>query len=145
MSTALPVVRARWCDIGRIADLVAEALAPTALAAWLVPDKSRRLPVLAAVARIWTEHALLFGDAFLLPDGSAATVWFHRYRPIPVPTGTPTGSPAPPGRTRTGSAASVRNWRHAVLPSRTTIWRCWPRPGAARRRRCPRRSAGWTR
>ncbi|MBF5029191.1 MULTISPECIES: hypothetical protein [unclassified Micromonospora] len=85
MSTALPVVRARWCDIGRIADLVAEALAPTALAAWLVPDTSRRLPVLAAVARIWTEHALLFGDAFLLPDGSAATVWFHRYRPIPAP------------------------------------------------------------
>ncbi|WP_018784193.1 hypothetical protein [Micromonospora sp. CNB394] len=85
MSTALPVVRARWCDIGRIADLVAEALAPTASAAWLVPDPSRRLPVLAAVARIWTEHALLFGDAFLLRDGSAATVWFHRYRPIPSP------------------------------------------------------------
>ncbi|MET7467797.1 hypothetical protein [Micromonospora sp. NPDC005211] len=85
MSTALTVVRARWCDIGRIADLVAEALAPTALAAWLVPDTSRRLPVLAAVARIWTEHAMLFGDAFLLPDGSAASVWFHRYRPIPAP------------------------------------------------------------
>ena len=85
MSTALPVARARWCDIGRVADLVAEALMPTALAAWLVPDAPRRLPVLAAVARIWTEHALLFGDAFLLPDGSAATVWFHRYRPIPVP------------------------------------------------------------
>ncbi|PPA59086.1 hypothetical protein [Micromonospora chalcea] len=85
MSTALPVARARWCDIGRIADLVAEALMPTALAAWLVPDAPRRLPVLAAVARIWTEHALLFGDAFLLPDGSAATVWFHRYRPIPTP------------------------------------------------------------
>ncbi|MFE9870988.1 hypothetical protein ACFYON_10100 [Micromonospora sp. NPDC005686] len=85
MSTALTVVRARWCDIGRIADLVAEALAPTALAAWLVPDTTRRLPVLAAVARIWTEHAMLFGDAFLLPDGSAASVWFHRYRPIPAP------------------------------------------------------------
>ncbi|MBQ1056675.1 hypothetical protein [Micromonospora sp. C32] len=85
MSTALPVARARWCDIGRIADLVAEALMPTALAGWLVPDAPRRLPVLAAVARIWTEHALLFGDAFLLPDGSAATVWFHRYRPIPAP------------------------------------------------------------
>ncbi|WP_223201038.1 hypothetical protein [Micromonospora sp. M42] len=58
---------------------------PPPWAAWLVPDAPRRLPVLAAVARIWTEHALLFGDAFLLPDGSAATVWFHRYRPIPTP------------------------------------------------------------
>ncbi|MEU1837847.1 hypothetical protein [Micromonospora chersina] len=85
MSTATPVVRARWCDIGRVADLVAEALSPTALAAWLVPDVQRRTAVLAAVARIWTEHAMLFGDAFLLRDGTAATVWFHRYRPIPAP------------------------------------------------------------
>jgi hypothetical protein len=85
MSTATPVVRARWCDIGHIADLVAEALSPTALAAWLVPDTQRRTAVLAAVARIWTEHAMLFGDAFLLPDGTAATLWFHRYRPIPAP------------------------------------------------------------
>ncbi|MER7892566.1 hypothetical protein ABTX15_22380 [Micromonospora sp. NPDC094482] len=82
---SMPVVRARWCDIGRIADLVTEALSPTALGAWLVPDERRRRVVLAAVARIWTEHALLFGDAFLLPDGTAATVWFHRYRPIPPP------------------------------------------------------------
>ncbi|MGC3863863.1 hypothetical protein ACPSM1_27200 [Micromonospora chersina] len=85
MSTATPVVRARWCDIGRVADLVAEALSPTALAAWLVPDAHRRTAVLAAVARIWTEHAMLFGDAFLLRDGTAATIWFHRYRPIPAP------------------------------------------------------------
>ncbi|MEU1968521.1 hypothetical protein ABZ541_17915 [Micromonospora sediminicola] len=85
MTGAMPVIRARWCDVGRIADLVAEALSPTALAAWLVPDAPRRSTVLAAVARIWIEHALLFGDAFLLPDGTAATVWFHRYRPIPPP------------------------------------------------------------
>ncbi|MEV4656655.1 hypothetical protein [Micromonospora sp. NPDC049301] len=87
MSVSMPVVRARWCDISRIADLVTEALSPTALGAWLVPDERRRPVVLAAVARIWTEHALLFGDAFLLPDGTAATVWFHRYRPIPPPAG----------------------------------------------------------
>ncbi|PSK63532.1 hypothetical protein B0E53_04539 [Micromonospora sp. MH33] len=36
-------------------------------------------------ARIWIEHALLFGEAFLLPDRTAATVWYHRYRPIPPP------------------------------------------------------------
>ncbi|MGN9777583.1 hypothetical protein ACTMS0_17725 [Micromonospora sp. H33] len=85
MNVSTPVVRARWCDIGRIADLVTETLAPTALGTWLVPDERRRPTILAAVARIWTEHALLFGDAFLLPDGTAATVWFHRYRPIPPP------------------------------------------------------------
>ncbi|MFJ8579559.1 hypothetical protein [Micromonospora sp. NPDC093277] len=85
MSVSMPVVRARWRDIGWIADLVTDSLNPTALGAWLVPDERRRPSVLAAVARIWTEHALLFGDAFLLQDGSAATVWFHRYRPIPPP------------------------------------------------------------
>ncbi|MBM0225060.1 hypothetical protein [Micromonospora sp. ATA51] len=85
MNVSMPVVRARWRDIGRIADLVTEALSPTALGAWLVPDERRRPTILAAVARIWTEHALLFGDAFLLSDGTAATVWFHRYRPIPPP------------------------------------------------------------
>ena len=86
MNVTQPVVRARWCDIGRIADLVTETLAPTGLGAWLVPDERRRPTILAAVAQIWIEHALLFGDAFLLPNGSAATVWFHRYRPIPPPT-----------------------------------------------------------
>ncbi|MGY4898635.1 hypothetical protein ACWEEK_24010 [Micromonospora aurantiaca (nom. illeg.)] len=85
MSVTMPVVRARWCDIARIADLAADALSPTAVGAWLVPDEQPRPTVLAAVARIWIEHALLFGDAFLLPDGTAATVWFHRYRPIPPP------------------------------------------------------------
>ncbi|MEV1329452.1 hypothetical protein AB0J20_07730 [Micromonospora costi] len=85
MSVTMPVVRARWCDIARIADLAAETLAPTPLGAWLVSDEQHRPSVLAAVARIWIEHALLFGDAFLLPDGTAATAWFHRYRPIPPP------------------------------------------------------------
>ncbi|MDG4797595.1 hypothetical protein [Micromonospora sp. WMMD1082] len=85
MHVTLPVHRARWCDLDWIVDLVTAAAAPTALGAWLVPDERRRPAVIAAVARIWTEHALLFGDAFLLKDGTAATVWFHRYRPIPPP------------------------------------------------------------
>lgn len=85
MSVSTPVVRARWCDTDRIVDLVSDTLCPTTLGAWLVPDERRRSTVLAAVARIWVEHALLFGDAFLLPDGTAASVWFHRYRPIPPP------------------------------------------------------------
>ncbi|WP_346116115.1 hypothetical protein [Micromonospora coerulea] len=85
MTVRTSVVRARWRDVDRIVDLVTDTLSPTPLGAWLVPDERCRPEVLAAVARIWTEHALLFGDAFLLSDGTAATVWFHRYRPIPLP------------------------------------------------------------
>ncbi|MEU4717649.1 hypothetical protein AB0F73_28895 [Micromonospora purpureochromogenes] len=85
MSYPMPVARARWCDVGRTVDLVTASLATTVLGAWLVPDEQRRPVVLADVARIWTEHALLVGDVFLLRAGTAATVWFHRYRPIPSP------------------------------------------------------------
>lgn len=85
MSSLTPVVRARWRDIDRLVDLVTAAVSTTPLGAWLVPDEERRPAVLAGMTRIWTEHALLFGDAFLLRDGSAAAVWFHRYRPIPLP------------------------------------------------------------
>ncbi|MEV4712876.1 hypothetical protein [Micromonospora sp. NPDC049374] len=85
MHVTLPVNRARWCDLDWIVDLLTATIVPTSLGAWLVPDGRRRPAVIAAVARIWTEHALLFGDAFLLKDGTAATVWFHRYRPIPPP------------------------------------------------------------
>ncbi|MBQ1047044.1 hypothetical protein KBX50_00930 [Micromonospora sp. C51] len=85
MHVTLPVNRARWCDLDWIVDLLTATIVPTSLGAWLVPDERRRPAVIAAVARIWTEHALLFGDAFLLKDGTAATVWFHRYRPIPPP------------------------------------------------------------
>ncbi|MEV6693853.1 hypothetical protein AB0M35_20520 [Micromonospora sp. NPDC051196] len=86
MHLAPLVKRARWCDIDWIVDLVTATVTPTTLGAWLVPDERRRPAVLAAAARIWVEHALLFGDAFLLKDGAAATVWFHRYRPIPSPS-----------------------------------------------------------
>ncbi|MFI7025997.1 hypothetical protein [Micromonospora sp. NPDC049900] len=85
MQVTPPVHRARWSDIDWIVDLVTATVAPTSAGAWLVPDRRRRAAVLAAVARIWVEHALLFGDAYLLANGSAATVWFHRYRPIPPP------------------------------------------------------------
>lgn len=87
MNNSLPVERARWCDIADIAELVAESLARDPIGAWLVPDECRRRDVLTTVTRIWTEHALLFGEAYLLNDRSAAAVWFHRYGPIPPPTG----------------------------------------------------------
>ncbi|GIJ81184.1 hypothetical protein SAMN05443287_10424 [Micromonospora phaseoli] len=85
MPVSLPVNRARWCDIDWIVDLVTATAVPTPLGSWLVSDQRKRPGMIAAVARIWVEHALLFGDAFLLKDGTAATVWFHRYRPIPPP------------------------------------------------------------
>ncbi|MEV0808687.1 hypothetical protein [Micromonospora sp. NPDC050200] len=86
MTSSTPVVRARWCDVDRVVDLVSASLDPTVIGAWLVPDEQERPLVLADVARIWTEHALLVGDVFVLRTGTAATVWFHRYRPIPAPT-----------------------------------------------------------
>ncbi|WBB67850.1 hypothetical protein [Micromonospora sp. WMMD812] len=78
-------VRARWCDSGHVAGLVAESLHASPVGAWLVPDGDQRRAVLSAVTRIWVDHALLFGEVFLLADRSAAAVWFHRYRPIPPP------------------------------------------------------------
>ncbi|MFE9691881.1 hypothetical protein [Micromonospora sp. NPDC005806] len=85
MTGILSTVRAHWCDIGEIASLVADPVHSSAIGAWLVPDEDQRRSVLTAVSRIWVEHALLVGDACLLDDGSAAAVWFHRYRPIPPP------------------------------------------------------------
>ncbi|MBQ0905426.1 hypothetical protein [Micromonospora sp. U21] len=80
-----PTVRARWCDSGQVSSLVADSLHNAAIGAWLVPEHDQRRTVLTAVARIWVEHALLFGEVYLLADRSAAAVWFHRYRPIPPP------------------------------------------------------------
>ncbi|MEU2615642.1 hypothetical protein ABZ570_29330 [Micromonospora sp. NPDC007271] len=51
MNVSMPVVRARWCNITRITDLVTAALSPTDLGAWLVPDERHRRTVLAAAAR----------------------------------------------------------------------------------------------
>jgi hypothetical protein len=81
------VGRARWCDVADIVKLVADALFHSATGAWLVPDERRRRDVLSAVTRVWTEHALFFGEAYVLDDHSAAAVWFHRYGPIPPPAG----------------------------------------------------------
>ncbi|MEH0985549.1 hypothetical protein [Micromonospora sp. CPCC 205556] len=85
MRDAVPTIRARWHDIADTADLVATSLRTSALGAWLVPQEDRRGAVLTAASRIWVEHALLFGEVFLLADRSAAAVWFHRYRPLPPP------------------------------------------------------------
>ncbi|MGY0003990.1 hypothetical protein [Micromonospora sp. I033] len=87
MNHALPVCRARWHDITDIVDLVAGPFAASTTGAWLVPDERRRRDVLTAVVRVWTEHALLSGEAWLLQDHSAAAVWLHQYGPMHAPTG----------------------------------------------------------
>ncbi|MFG3702009.1 N-acetyltransferase [Micromonospora sp. NPDC047620] len=85
MSSRSRVRAARWSDREAVAGLIADALNPTPLAAWLIPDPARRRQALAAVAVIWVEHAMFFGDIHLTDDLTATTVGFHRYRPIPPP------------------------------------------------------------
>ncbi|MCW3843781.1 hypothetical protein ONA70_27155 [Micromonospora yasonensis] len=86
MINNLPVCRAHWHDIPHIVDLVAGPFADSAIGAWLVPDEHRRRDIVSAVVRIWTEHALLFGEAYILQDHSAVAVWLHRYGPVSPPT-----------------------------------------------------------
>ncbi|MFG1661306.1 hypothetical protein ACGFIY_32725 [Micromonospora chersina] len=81
MNRSLPVRRAGWRDISDIVELVAGPFAENATGAWLVPDEHRRRTVLTAVVRVWTEQALLCGEAYLLQDRSAAAVWLHQYGP----------------------------------------------------------------
>ncbi|MER7457297.1 GNAT family N-acetyltransferase [Micromonospora sp. NPDC126480] len=83
---SVPRIRAaRWADKDAAAALIADAFEPSALAAWLVPEPPHRRRILADVLAIWVEHALFFGDIYLADDLTAATVGFHRYRPIPPP------------------------------------------------------------
>ncbi|MEV4196716.1 N-acetyltransferase [Micromonospora globbae] len=81
---------ARWADRQAVAALIADALHPSPLAAWLVPDPASRRQVLTDVLAIWVEHALFFGDVHLTDDLTAAIVGFHRYRPLPPPANYPT-------------------------------------------------------
>jgi hypothetical protein len=87
VNRSLPVCRAGWRDISDIVDLVAGPFAESATGAWLVPDGHRRRAVLTAVVRVWTEHALLCGEAYLLLDRSAAAVWLHQYGPAAASIG----------------------------------------------------------
>ncbi|MEU5905178.1 N-acetyltransferase [Micromonospora sp. NPDC047527] len=90
MDSIVRIRAARWTDRQTVATLIADALQPTALGAWLVPDPTQRRQVLTDVLVIWAEHALFFGDVHLTDDCTAAIVGFHRYRPIPPPANYPT-------------------------------------------------------
>ncbi|MEV5695317.1 GNAT family N-acetyltransferase [Micromonospora globbae] len=85
METTARIRAARWADKNPVAALIADALHPSPLAAWLVPDPAQRRQVLTDVVAIWVEHAMFFGDIHLTDDLTAVTVGFHRYRPIPPP------------------------------------------------------------
>ncbi|MFY1595916.1 GNAT family N-acetyltransferase [Micromonospora sp. WMMD737] len=76
---------ARWTEQDRVAAVIAEALQPTRLAEWLVPDEEQRGRVLTDVTKVWVEHALFFGDVYVTTDLAAAAVCFHRLGPIPPP------------------------------------------------------------
>ncbi|MGN9920403.1 GNAT family N-acetyltransferase [Micromonospora palomenae] len=86
MPYALPRIRpARWADKHAVAALTADALNTQPLGAWLVPDEHHRRRILTDVLEIWVEHALFFGEVHVADNLAAATVTFHRYRPIPPP------------------------------------------------------------
>ncbi|MET7820495.1 N-acetyltransferase [Micromonospora zamorensis] len=90
MDPSLRIRAARWPDRQTVAALIADALHPSPLAAWLVPDPTSRRQVLTDVLAVWVEHAMFFGDVHLADDLTAAIVGFHRYRPIPPPANYPT-------------------------------------------------------
>ncbi|MEW2590929.1 N-acetyltransferase [Micromonospora aurantiaca] len=90
MDSSVRIRAARWTDRQAVAALIADALHPTPLATWLVPDAAQRRQVMTDVVAVWVEHAMFFGDVHLTEDLTATIVGFHRYRPIPPPANYPT-------------------------------------------------------
>jgi GNAT superfamily N-acetyltransferase len=90
VESSVHIRAARWTDRQAVAALIADALHPSPLADWLVPDAAQRRRVLTDVVAVWVEHAMFFGDVHLTDDLTAAIVGFHRYRPIPPPANYPT-------------------------------------------------------
>lgn len=79
----------RWTERHTAANIIATSLHPSSLAEWLIPDLVHRHSVLAAVAEIWVEHALFFGEVHTTDDLTAVTIGLHRLRPLPPPTNYP--------------------------------------------------------
>ncbi|MFE9874397.1 GNAT family N-acetyltransferase [Micromonospora sp. NPDC005686] len=84
MDAVTRIRAARWADKDHVAALIADALHPSPLATWLIPDVGPRRRILTDVLGIWIEHAMFYGDIHLTDDAAAA-VGFHRYRSIPPP------------------------------------------------------------
>ncbi|MFI6782620.1 GNAT family N-acetyltransferase [Micromonospora sp. NPDC050276] len=85
MDTGPRIRAAHWADKDHVAALIADALNPSPLATWLIPDPGARCQILTDVLAIWVEHAMFYGDIHIAGDATAATVGFHRYRSIPQP------------------------------------------------------------
>jgi GNAT superfamily N-acetyltransferase len=66
-----------------IAELIATAFEPLAVAAWLVPDAAARPIVLARDFQIRTEHALANGQVHTTSDGAAVALWLPGDAPPP--------------------------------------------------------------
>ena len=77
-SQHVPIVRACAEDAHWVADLIAEAFHPLAVAGWLVPEPQERAQVLPANFRIFVDHALAYGQVQMTGDGAAVAVWFPR-------------------------------------------------------------------
>ncbi|MEU8091671.1 hypothetical protein [Micromonospora chalcea] len=117
---------ARWREQDIVATVIAEALQPTPIAAWLIPDHEQRGRVLADVAAIWVEHAMFYGDVHITSDLTAVTICFHQYGPVPPPADYPT---------RLATAAGPHAERFRLLDNiwtvgnrlrRTTTSPSWP-------------------
>ncbi|MEW2427739.1 GNAT family N-acetyltransferase [Micromonospora sp. NPDC047644] len=106
MDTVPRIRAARSADKDHVAALIADALDPSPLATWLIPDPGPRRRILTDVLGIWVEHALFYGDVHLTSDATAVTVGFHRYRPIPPPANYPT---------RLGDTAGIHSERFDLL------------------------------
>jgi ribosomal protein S18 acetylase RimI-like enzyme len=76
--------RAQPADAHDLAALVADALHPLALSAWLVPDPVQRRRVFTDVAAIHVEHALTDGQAWITSDRTAAALWLPHDEGQPI-------------------------------------------------------------
>ncbi|MGW8379882.1 GNAT family N-acetyltransferase [Streptomyces sp. ODS28] len=99
-STAPAIQSAGLDDVPEIAELIATAFAPLAVARWLVPhgpggpdDTTERVRRLTANFAVHVEHALEHGHIDLTGDRTGVAVWVHQEPGAPEPP-EPAGYPA---------------------------------------------------
>lgn len=81
-----PIHRAQADETATVAAIIAGAFRTLDVAAWLVPDPSRREPALAGQFEILVEHAIENGHVDMYDDGSGVAVWVHvTDGPVPAP------------------------------------------------------------
>lgn len=84
MSTPTPTIHTAHAEqILAAAAVAAEALAPLAVATWLVPDPHQRHPILRDVLHITLIHAHTHGVVHVTSDLSAVAAWLDRTTPPP--------------------------------------------------------------